>query len=465
MNQLKETLRAIPAIDRLLLLITQDESLAKLPRPFLVTILRDLTTAMRVALQSGQSLNLSPDALIDSVARLAKTAAQPSLRRVINATGVVLHTNLGRAPLSPRALASVTDAAAHYSTLEYNLLTGKRGSRYDHVAAKLSKLCGAEDSLVVNNNAAAVLLTLSAIAKGREIIVSRGQLVEIGGSFRVPDVIQQSGAMMVEVGTTNKTHLYDYDQAINPNTAAILKVHTSNYRIIGFTEQPADAALVDLAHRHGIPIIEDLGSGTLVPLQQGNLTEPTVKERLAANVDLVTFSCDKLLGAGQAGIIAGRKQWIVNMKEHPLLRALRIDKLSLAALEGTLLDYLFGDSHSDIPAQRMLSAADDLADPAKSLAESLSTLEAAGWKIAVQPVDSQAGGGSLPGVILPSWGVSITCPAKSAIQLEELLRLGPIPIITRIVHDRVIIDVRCLLEGDQKIISNACLAIEKGARH
>lgn len=463
MKQLQENLRAIPAIDQLLTQAAQSEFLARLPHPFLVSILRQVTTTVRVELQSGQTPDVSPTALIASAVRLAKETTQPSLRRVVNATGVVLHTNLGRAPLSPRALALVTEVAAHYSTLEYNLETGQRGTRYDHVVAKLSKLSGAEDSLVVNNNAAAVLLTLSAIAKGREIIVSRGQLVEIGGSFRIPDVIQQSGAIMIEVGTTNKTHLSDYAQAISPNTAAILKVHTSNYRILGFTAQPEDADLVDLAHRHGIPIIEDLGSGTLTPIQYGDLQEPTVKQRLEAGVDLVTFSCDKLLGAGQAGVVAGRKQWLTGMKKHPLLRALRIDKLSLAALEGTLLDYLLGDPCLDIPVQRMLTVTQGLAGTANVLAEKLQSLEFFGWKVIAQPVDSQAGGGSLPGVTLPSWGVSITAPTKSAAQLEKFLRLGLTPIITRIVQNCIIIDVRCLLAGDQEIICNAFFAIEKGA--
>ena len=465
MKQLQEKLRAIPAIDQLLTQATHSDFLASLPHPFLVSILRQVTTTVRMELQAGQLPDISSTALIGKAIHLAKKATQPSLRRVVNATGVVLHTNLGRAPLSARALALVTEAAAHYSTLEYNLQTGERGTRYDHIVTKLSKLTGAEDSLVVNNNAAAVLLALSSIAKGQEIIVSRGQLVEIGGSFRIPDVIKQSGALMVEVGTTNKTHLSDYAQAITPNTAAILKVHTSNYRILGFTAQPEDAALVDLAHRHEIPIIEDLGSGTFTSIQYGDLQEPTVKERLDAGVDLVTFSCDKLLGAGQAGVIAGKKPWITDMKKHPLLRALRIDKLSLAALEGTLLDYLLGDPTLDIPIQRMLSTTQDLQTRANHLATQLQDLEKFGWKVIAQPVDSQAGGGSLPGIPLPSFGISITAPNKSAAQLEETLRLGPIPIITRIIQNCIIIDVRCLLTGDQETICDACFAIAKGEIH
>lgn len=465
MKQLQEKLRAIPAIDQLLTQATHSDFLASLPHPFLVSILRQVTTTIRMELQAGQLPDISSTALIAKAIHLAKKTTQPSLRRVVNATGVVLHTNLGRAPLSARALSLVTEAAAHYSTLEYNLETGQRGTRYDHIVSKLSKLSGAEDSLVVNNNAAAVLLALSSIAKGQEIIVSRGQLVEIGGSFRIPDVIKQSGAVMVEVGTTNKTHLSDYAQAITPNTAAILKVHTSNYRILGFTAQPEDAALVELAHRHEIPIIEDLGSGTFTPIQYGDLQEPTVKQRLDAGVDLVTFSCDKLLGAGQAGVIAGQKQWITDMKKHPLLRALRIDKLSLAALEGTLLDYLLGDPTLDIPIQRMLSTTQDLQTTANNLAEKLQDLEKFGWKVIAQPVDSQAGGGSLPGITLPSFGVSITAPNKSAAQLEETLRLGPIPIITRIIQNCIIIDVRCLLAGDQETICDACFAIAKGEIH
>jgi L-seryl-tRNA(Ser) seleniumtransferase len=247
---------------------------------------------------------------------------------------------------------------AGYSTLEYDLAGGERGDRYSHVAARLAALCGAEDVIVVNNNAAGVLLVLSALARGREVIVSRGQLVEIGGSFRVPEVMAQSGAILVEVGTTNKTHLRDYESAIGANTAAILKVHTSNYRIVGFTAQPEDAALVSLAARHGLPLIEDLGSGTLRAVEAHGWREPAVAERLAAGMDIVTFSGDKLFGGPQAGIIAGKKVLIDKLRRHHLLRAIRIDKLTLAALEGTLHDYLLGDPERDIPVQRMLRAAD-----------------------------------------------------------------------------------------------------------
>jgi L-seryl-tRNA(Ser) seleniumtransferase len=356
----------------------------------------------------------------------------------------------------------VNEMMSGYSTLEYSVATGERGSRYAHVVDKLCALTGAEDAIIVNNNAAAVLLVLSVLAKDREVIVSRGQLVEIGGSFRIPDVLKQSGARLVEVGTTNKTHLSDFQQAITEQTAVILKVHTSNYRIVGFTAQPEDKALVALAHQNGIPLVEDLGSGTFRKIKVNGWQEPTVSECLAAGIDIVTFSGDKLLGAGQAGIIAGKKQYIERMKKHPLVRALRIDKLSLAALAGTLIDYLLGRG-LDIPVQRMLNRpADELREQANELADLLQPLAAYGWRIEVVPLLSQAGGGTLPEVEFESFGVSIVTPKHSAAFVEEALRTHCIPIIVRIQAARVLLDVRCLAAEDMAIIETACTRVAKG---
>lgn len=461
---MQEKLKLIPAIDRLLAEMYKDPAVAEWPRDLVVTALREAAAQARQRLRAGEDCDISVAALIAAAwARLKQTGGR-SLRKVVNATGVVLHTNLGRAPLSARAAAAVREVMEGYCTLEYDLATGQRGTRYAHVVDRLCALTGAEDALVVNNNAAAVLLVLSALAKGREVIVSRGQLVEIGGSFRIPEVMQQGGAILVEVGTTNKTHLADFANAITANTAAVLKVHTSNYRIVGFTAQPDTAKLVKLAHSRGIPVIEDLGSGTLVPLAAGGWSEPTVRESIAAGVDIVTFSGDKLLGAGQAGIIAGRRRYIEIMKKHPLLRALRMDKLSLAALEGTLIDYTVGDPLRDVPVQRMLRLSrNELAEKAAALKERLTPLHAYGWDIDLVEISAQAGGGSLPAVDLAGWGVAVRPQGLSTAALERYLRQWRVPIVARIQDDQVVFDVRCLTDEDAGLICQACLEVAKGA--
>lgn len=448
MKNLNGKLRAIPAIDRLVAIAATRQEFADLPRAALVRILRQAADLLRRQLAEGQCGEDVSGAIIDSARDILRQEEAPSLKRVVNATGVVLHTNLGRAPLCRRAQERVAAVMTGYSTLEYDVAAGSRGSRHSHVARRLCELTGAEAALVVNNNAAAVLLVLSALAAGREVIVSRGQLVEIGGSFRVPDVMKQSGTKLVEVGTTNKTHLYDYEQAMGPDTAAILKVHTSNYRIVGFTAQPDDADLVALARKHGIPVIEDLGSGTVLPVSLGDWREPAVGERLAAGIDIVTFSGDKLFGGGQAGIIAGKREYIELMRKHPLLRAIRADKLSLAALEGTLLAYTIGNPAAEIPVQCMLhTSVQELAERAAALAAALGTLPD-GWRVEVVALDSQAGGGALPAVGLASYGLSIESVHLKAATVEKLLRCRAVPVITRIQDEKVIIDVRCLVGED-----------------
>jgi L-seryl-tRNA(Ser) seleniumtransferase len=461
MKNLNGKLRAIPAIDRLVAIAATRQEFANLPREVLVRILRQAADLLRRQLAEGQCGEDVSGAIIDSAGDLLRQEEAPSLKRVVNATGVVLHTNLGRAPLCRRAQERVAAVMAGYSTLEYDVAAGSRGSRHSHVARRLCELTGAEAALVVNNNAAAVLLVLSALAAGREVIVSRGQLVEIGGSFRVPDVMKQSGTKLVEVGTTNKTHLFDYEQAMGPDTAAILKVHTSNYRIVGFTAQPDDADLVALARRHGIPVVEDLGSGTVLPVSLGDWREPAVGERLAAGIDIVTFSGDKLFGGGQAGIIAGKREYIELMRKHPLLRAIRADKLSLAALEGTLLAYTIGSPAAEIPVQRMLQTpAQELAERAAALAAALGTLPDS-WRVEVVPLDSQAGGGALPAVGLASYGLSIESHLKAA-AVEKLLRCRAVPIITRIQDEKIIIDVRCLTGEDMAEVRAAVGELIRG---
>lgn len=457
------TMRDIPAIDCLLGRLTNQPALRNFSREIIVDRLRVVVNEARDKLRQNQMADVSVDSLVNRVTNELLTLGSSSLRKVVNATGVVLHTNLGRAPLGKSAVRIIDEVMSGYSTLEYNVVTGERGSRYAHVVDKLCVLTGAEDAIIVNNNAAAVLLVLSVLAKEREVIVSRGQLVEIGGSFRIPDVLKQSGAKLVEVGTTNKTHIADFEQAITESTAIILKVHTSNYRIIGFTAQPDDKSLVLLAQQYGVPLVEDLGSGTFRNIEVNGYHEPTVSECLASGIDLVTFSGDKLLGAGQAGIIAGKKQYIKMMKSHPLLRAIRIDKLSLAALEGTLIDYLTGDVNTDIPVQRMLSRkSDELREQACKLADMLQSLTSYGWCIEVVPLISKAGGGTLPEIEFGSFGVSIITADHSGVILEKALRNNSIPIIVRIQAGKVLLDVRCLAVEDMDIIETACHGIAKG---
>lgn len=463
MQDTKQKLRNLPAIDRLLEAAQLRPDFQGLARHVTVKALRQVVDTVRNELKAGNDADVSAESLLNLAKMAADNQTRRSLCRVINATGVPLHTNLGRAPLSNRAVAAVNDIMTGYCTLEYNVETGERGSRYSHVISRLCELTGAEAALVVNNNAAAVLLALSALAKDQEVIVSRGQLVEIGGSFRIPDVIQQGGAKLVEVGTTNKTRLEDYATAITAQTAVILKVHTSNYRIIGFTAQPSDAELIELAHQRGLVAMDDLGSGTLIPVQAGGWREPSVVERIAAGYDVVTFSGDKLLGGSQAGIIAGKKEYIAKMKKHPLTRAFRIDKLSLAALEGTILDYLLGNPEVDIPVQRMLhNCSDKLKAQAERLVEHLADLTELGWKIAVKQMQSTTGGGSLPAIDLPGWGVSIKPLRYSAATLESLLRRRPTPVIIRVQEDQGLLDVRTMSEQDMKEAAEVLHSLAQG---
>ena len=463
MKEEQGILRNLPGIDRLLTAANEQPEFRALARHVVVKVLRQVVDTVRYQLKAGNHADVSIDSLLNLARRVAERETGRNLRRVINGTGVALHTNLGRAPLSKRAVEAITDIMGGYSTLDYNVETGERGSRYSHVVDRLCELTGAEDALVVNNNAAAVLLALSTLGRGKEVIVSRGQLVEIGGSFRIPEVLAQSGAKLVEVGTTNKTHLTDYEAAITENTAAILKVHTSNYRIVGFTAQPTDSELVDLAHRRGLVVMDDLGSGTLIPIQTALWREPSVVERLEAGYDVVTFSGDKLLGAGQAGIIAGKMEYLAPMRKHPLTRALRIDKLSLAALEGTLLDYLLGNPLNDVPVQRMIQASPKaLEEQARLLASKLSFLEDYGWRVVLKAVSSTAGGGSLPSVDLPSWGVWIKANRYNAASIEGLLRRRSTPIIIRVQEEQALFDVRTLSVRDMDEIANALKEVAQG---
>ena len=388
-------------------------------------------------------------------AALAKKTLLPHLRRVINATGISLHTNLGRACLSEQAAKAAADVARHYSNLEFDLEQGSRGSRYDCVEELLCKLTGAEAAMVVNNNAAAVLLILSAMASGGEVVISRGELVEIGGSFRVPEIMEQCGCILHEVGTTNKTHPSDYRRAIGENTRALLKVHTSNYRIVGFTESVSASELAALGREVNLPVIEDIGSGCLIDLNQlGIHDEPTVMQSIEAGVDIVSFSGDKLLGGPQAGIIVGRKKYLDILKHHPLTRAVRIDKLTLAALEATLRSYLNPrQALQDIPVLRMLGASqEDLKYRAICLCRQI---KAAGFAAEVIPEQSQVGGGSVPCQTLPTFAVAVTPENLTVDQLDQALRSRDLPIVGRISHDRYVMDLRTLRDEEFEVIAAA----------
>ncbi|MBX5467461.1 MAG: L-seryl-tRNA(Sec) selenium transferase [Firmicutes bacterium] len=408
----------------------------------------------------------APDlrALVAAVRAEARQRAEPHLRPVINATGVAIHTNLGRAPLPDAVLAQVSAVARGYSTLEYDLGQGRRGSRHSHVDALLRHLTGAEAAMVVNNNAAAVLLALSTLARGREALVSRGQLVEIGGSFRIPDVMALSGAILREVGTTNKTHLADYERAITPETALVVKVHTSNFRLLGFTAQPSTRALAELAHRHGLALMEDLGSGSLLPFRLGDWEEPTVREVVADGVDVVTFSGDKLLGGPQAGLVVGRRDIIEQMKRNPLARAVRVDKMTLAALEAVLRWYHEGRGEA-LPLWQMLRASPE-SIRRRALGLGRRVRRAVGPDVALEvvPDTSEVGGGSMPGTTLPTWVLAIRpSPPLTVEAVEARLRSGRPPVVARIAKDSLRVDLRTVLPDEERPLAEAlALALRPG---
>ena len=377
-----------------------------------------------------------------------------SLRPAINATGVIIHTNLGRAPLAAPAIARLARIASGYSNLEYDVARGARGSRTVHADELLTRLTGAEAAVVVNNNAAATMLILAGLAYGREVIISRGELVEIGGGFRVPDVMAQSGAVLREIGTTNRTRIADYRAAIGPRTALVLRVHPSNFRIQGFTERPALEDLVTAAHAAGIPLVEDLGSGCLIESIEA---EPTVQRSIAAGVDVVCFSGDKLLGGPQAGIIVGKKVFVDVLRRHPLMRALRVDKLTLAALEGTLLEYLAGRADRTVPVVRMIHTdAETIESRAQQVAE---RLVSAGWAVSLVSGSSAIGGGSAPGVELPTILLAISRGNRSADQLDKELRTLETPVIARIEDDRLVLDLRTVDPADDERLTELLLAL------
>ncbi len=457
-------LRRVPSVDELLLRPSLTSLCREVERGFVVETTRAVLEGLRREITSGAAHNdeaLDHNAIAQRIVNAVHQEFAPSLRPVINASGVILHTNLGRAPLSEHVVDEFRRTATQYSNLEYDLAAGARGKRDVHTARLLERLTGAQSAIVVNNCAAAVLLSLAALARGGEVIVSRGELIEIGDGFRIPEIMEQSGALLREVGTTNRTRLADYENAINEKTRLLLRVHPSNFTVTGFTEKPAVADLIALGARAGLPVIEDLGSGCLVDLSASGITEPTVRESVAAGFSLVLFSGDKLLGGPQAGIIAGKKDLVAKVRRHPLFRALRVDKLTIAALEVTLRAYL-RSAWNDIPAQRMIRLPlEDIAGRTMKFHAALQP-QAAGLdaEIAIADGSSLVGGGSTPAQALSTKVLCIASARHSAAQLEARLRQpsGGIPVVARIEDDRLLLDLRTVFPVQEPALLNSLLA-------
>ncbi len=451
-------LRRLPSVDRLLSEKAAEELSSLYSRDLLVQALRDLLEEARAGIRAGTE---PPDVphLIEKARERLEMAFRPSLRPVINATGVIIHTNLGRAPLSDEALRAVLQVAGGYSNLEFRLEEGTRGSRHEHVSDLLRRISGAEDAIAVNNNASAVLLILSTFARGREVIVSRGQAVEIGGGFRIPDVLRQSGARLVEVGTTNRTYLRDYEEAITADTALLLHVHPSNFRVEGFVHSVAIEELVDLGQRRGVSVVDDLGSGSFLDTARYGLAhEPMVQERIAAGADLVSFSGDKLLGGPQAGLIAGSAKLVERLRRHPLARAIRVDKMTIAALVATLGHYLKGEAMQKVPVWRMIAApVEEIEARAGLLAQWLRQ-----GKLDARLIDgfSTVGGGSLPGETIPTRLIAVApiSDRLSAMEMATRLRRMDPPVVARIEHDLLLLDLRTVRVEEDRVVGEQLLA-------
>ncbi len=462
MTDTTDHLRHLPAMDHLLLLAKNDGRFADIPRSVVKNALRQSLDLARDRIRNGGEFVDSDDVFLNQALTRAGEAIRPRLVTVVNATGVVLHTNLGRALLCRDALDHIHAVASSYSNLEFNLSEGRRGIRYEAVDELICELTGAESAVVVNNNAGAVLLALDTVAREREVIVSRGELVEIGGSFRIPDVMARSGCILREVGTTNRTHLRDYEGAVRDTTGLLLKVHTSNYRIQGFTASVPLKDLVALGRQKDLPVMEDLGSGTLIDFSKYGLPrEPTVRDAVTAGADVVTFSGDKLLGGPQAGIIVGRRQTIRQIRKNPLTRALRIDKMTLAALESTLA--LFRDEEKAvqaIPTLRMLTLAfDRICEKADRLFRAIAGALGSDADLRLTDMTSRPGGGSFPELELPTRCVSLRPRTMSVSRLETELRLSTPAIIGRIEDNACILDPRTIQEGQDDIIASTIAKI------
>ncbi len=452
----KSLLKSLPKIDEVILLLEKKDIYSLASREIVKGMTQKVVQKLRDEIVNASQIENSASRIdvnyvAQAVEKLIKDLHQCHLQRVVNATGVILHTNLGRAPLSPEALQRILEVGCGYSNLEFDLSRGERGNRYDHVREIICTLTGAEDAIIVNNNAAAVLLVLNTLAEGKEAIVSRGELIEIGGEFRIPDVMQKSAAIMREVGTTNRTRLSDYEKAIGADTGLILKVHTSNYRIVGFTEEVDIVSLTALGKRNGVPVMDDLGSGCLLDLDKYGLQhEPTVREVVASGIDVVTFSGDKLLGGPQAGIIVGKKDILERIAKNPLNRVLRIDKFTLAALEGTLIHYLNPDraASSLRPLKALTESAGVVKKRASKLISKLRKEKFAALTISLKESFSTAGGGSLPLEKIPTFLVGVENSKISASRMEAGLRKAKVPVIVRVDNNEILLDLRTITEDE-----------------
>jgi L-seryl-tRNA(Ser) seleniumtransferase len=465
MKEKQKLLSNLPKVDEILRSNQGVEWLKAYPRRYIIHAVREVIDLRRKEILKGLTSDTFEEYMMAEIENIIKRLSSYSLRSLINATGIVIHTNLGRSLLCERALENIKRVAGSYSNLEYDLKEGKRGKRYTHVKRVLREVTGAEDALVVNNNAAAVMLCLNTLSKGRETIVSRGELVEIGGSFRMPEVMAASGAILREVGTTNKTHLHDYEGAINDNTALIAKVHKSNFRVMGFAEEVSVEDLVNLGRKYQIPVMFDLGSGCLIDLKSFGISdEPVVKDIVNSGVDITTFSGDKLLGGPQGGVIVGKREYIERIQRNPITRAMRIDKLTLAGFEATLMEYIDEEGVvENIPTLRMLlQKPEEIKGRANRIAKKLKK-EIQNARIAVMADLSRAGGGSLPERDFPTYVVSIKPDNLSVNELEERLRAGDPPIISRIREDSLILDARTVREIDlAELVKGVKAALSEG---
>jgi L-seryl-tRNA(Ser) seleniumtransferase len=464
-------LRSLPNVHECINTLVTSERLSDIPLKRIKFCTRLYLETLRQALLAGQDVQQSlvdKERLIEEMVTFVRRYHQPHFIRVINGTGIIVHTNLGRSLLPSTSIDTLISASRGYCNLELNLETGKRGSRYQHVEALLCELTGAESALVVNNNAAAVLLSLDSLARGKEVIVSRGQLVEIGGSFRIPDIMQRSGAQLIEVGTTNRTHYYDYQNAITNETGLLLRVHCSNYRVIGFTSEVSNAELAQLGKAHSIPVMEDLGSGCLVDLSCFGLAkEPLVQEAVASGIDVVTFSGDKLLGGPQAGIIVGKKAFVEPIKKNPLNRALRIDKMTLAALESVLRLYLDEKAAlQEIPTLAMITASEGtIRLRAERVVEQCAARMKDLGMFSLVPTASQIGGGAMPEQNLPSWAMAVQPVGMKASQLGKRLRQATVPVLARMESDCLLIDMRTVAEDEIDILMTSLHSALTGTPH
>lgn len=446
----KELLRKLPKIDELLKLQSVNMLIEENSRAIVLESLREAIEFYRNGILKGNVDSLNTEQVLDFAVHTLENKNKMHLERVINATGTVIHTNLGRSLLGRKAIENVLTVAGSYNNLEYDIESGKRGSRYSHIEEIIKKVTGAEAAMVVNNNAAAIMLVLDTLAKGKEAIVSRGELVEIGGSFRIPEVMKFSGAGLVEIGTTNRTHLYDYENNITENTGVLLKVHTSNFKVLGFTEGVSLEELVKLGEKHQIPVVEDIGSGVLIDFTKYGFTyEPTVQESIKKGIDVITFSGDKMLGGPQAGIIAGKKKYIDMMKKNQLTRALRVDKMTLAALEGTLKYYIDEKEAVDnIPSLNMILMPKEEVKKKCILLKRKLQNKTKSFNFYIDRGESMVGGGSMPTEKIETYVIKVTSDKFSPEDMERKLRLGATPLIARVYNNELVLDGRTLFKED-----------------